>query len=242
MTYEETIQSELDAWKRRMGRRPSFTNRMTHAFQMRINRAIPEKIHSVLTTAIKQMVRAVCFGAEFTAPKPTRDLPLEEREQKARARITFYRNTAAAEGAVTGAGGLLLGLADFPVWLALKMKLLFELAAIYGFDVKDYKERIHILLIFELTFSSQHNRNQVFAMVEDWLNYQRTLPDNIHDFDWRKFQLEYRDYIDLAKLLQLVPGVGAVVGAVVNHRLTEKLGNTAMNAFRMRILDSKLLS
>jgi len=60
------------------------------------------------------------------------------------------------------------------------------------------------------------------------------LPDDLHTFDWRTFQLEYRDYIDLAKLLQLIPGVGAIAGALVNHRLTNKLGKNAMNAYRMR--------
>jgi hypothetical protein len=49
-----------------------------------------------------------------------------------------------------------------------------------------------------------------------------------------KFQQEGRDYLDLAKLVQLVPVIGAVGGAYVNHRLTHKLGNFAMNAYRMR--------
>ncbi len=60
------------------------------------------------------------------------------------------------------------------------------------------------------------------------------LPATMKEFDWRNFQQEYRDYIDLAKLLQLVPGIGAVVGAYVNHRLTGKLGKFAMQAYRMR--------
>ena len=34
----------------------------------------------------------------------------------------------------------------------------------------------------------------------------------MNQFDWRTFQQEYRDYIDLAKLAQMLPGVGAVVG------------------------------
>jgi hypothetical protein len=54
--------------------------------------------------------------------------------------------------------------------------------------------------------------------------------------DWRRFQQEYRDYIDLAKLMQLVPGIGAAVGVYVNHKLTRQLGNTAMNAYRTRAL------
>jgi len=53
---------------------------------------------------------------------------------------------------------------------------------------------------------------------------------------WREFQQEYRDYIDIAKLLQLVPGIGAVVGANANSKLMDKLGVTAMNAYRMRIM------
>ena len=48
------------------------------------------------------------------------------------------------DGAVTGAGGIVLGLADFPLWLTLKLKLLYEIAALYGHNVKDYKERNHV--------------------------------------------------------------------------------------------------
>ena len=39
------------------------------------------------------------------------------------------------------------------------------------------------------------------------------------EFDWRNFQQEYRDYIDLAKMAQLIPVIGAPVGIVVNNRL-----------------------
>ncbi|MNE35681.1 EcsC protein family protein [compost metagenome] len=141
----------------------------------------------------------------------------------------------------------MLGLADFPLWLSIKMKMLFEITALYGYDVRNFKERIYILHIFQLTFSSQQHRREVFKNIEDWLNYSKHLPEDIHQFDWRNFQQEYRDYIDLSKLLQLVPGIGAITGAVVNLRLTNKLGITAMNAYRMRIseslsIDAKLLN
>jgi hypothetical protein len=176
----------------------------------------------------------VLFGAGYTTRKPRTFDSLEVLEEHVRGRIAFYRNTAAAEGAVTGFGGILLGLADFPLWLSLKMKMLFEIAASYGIDTKDYRERVYILHIFQLTFSSQRRRREIFAIIKDWDRVSRELPDDIHKFDWRNFQQEYRDYIDLAKLLQLIPGIGAVVGAYVNHRLTEKLGVMAMNAYRLR--------
>lgn len=237
--YEDTVSGELKAWKKRMSRRPSFTNRLAKKLQTKINSVIPEKVHRAITVAIKQMTRAVSLGAEFTAPKPLLKQSFQEREDKVRQRITFYSRTAAAEGAITGAGGILLGLADFPIWLALKMKMLFEIAALYGRDVSNYKERIYLLYIFELTFSSQIHRNKIFSILENWAEYEPTLPEDINQFDWRSFQQEYRDYIDIAKLLQLVPGIGAAVGAYVNHRLTQKLGNITMNAYRMRWLEDQ---
>lgn len=187
-----------------------------------------------MTRAIKEITRGVIFGSGFTTRKRKDVGELEEIEIKVKERINFYSSSAAVEGAATGFGGFLLSLADFPLWLTLKMKMLFEIASRYGFDTNDYKERVYILHIFQLTFSSQERRNEIFEKMEQWEITREHLPDDLHSFDWRTFQLEYRDYIDLAKLLQLLPGVGAIAGALVNHKLTNKLGKTAINAYRIR--------
>jgi len=237
--YERLILREVNRWKNAMERNPFIANKATKGMQSRINRLIPEKLHKVITEAVKQMTRTVILGAKFTSSRPQSGDSLEIIEAGIKERIKFYRSAAAAEGAVTGFGGFLTGLADFPLWLSIKMKMLFEIASRYGFDVKDYKERIYILHIFQLTFSSQQHRNQIFKIIVDWENQKAMLPDDIHKFDWRTFQLEYRDYIDLVKLFQLIPGIGAAVGLIVNHRLTNKLGKCAINAYRMRLLKSK---
>lgn len=246
-SYDQLAIHELELWKRRMQRKPSIADRFSKSVQNRMNRLIPEKVHNAFTIAIKQMIRGVLTGAEIFNPKPEGEGALQQIEEKVKERIRFYSKTAATEGAITGAGGILLGLADFPLWLSIKMKMLFEITALYGYDVRNFKERIYILHIFQLTFSSQQHRREVFKNMEDWLNYSKHLPEDIHQFDWRNFQQEYRDYIDLSKLLQLVPGIGAITGAVVNLRLTNKLGITAMNAYRMRIsrslsIDGKMLN
>jgi hypothetical protein len=240
--YEQQAMEELSAWQQKMKLGPSLFGELAKNLQTRINRIIPEKVHAAFTLAIKQMTRAVIFGSGFTTAKPLVESSLEEREVKVRQRIKFYKNTAATEGAITGYGGILLGLADFPIWLTLKMKLLHEIAALYGYDVKEYKERIFILHIFQLTFSSQQQRKKVFATIKNWSEEEHLLPPDINQFDWRTFQLEYRDYLDLAKLLQLIPGIGAPIGAYVNHRLTNKLGITAMNAYRLRWESQKRIS
>lgn len=72
--------------------------------------------------------------------------------------------------------------------------------------------------------------------IRNWDQKKTELPNDINAFEWRMFQQEYRDYIDLAKMAQLIPGIGAVVGVVVNYKLIQKLGITAMNAYRMRLI------
>ncbi len=231
--YEQQISNDLREWQRKMQRGSSIVGRLTRKLQQKINKVIPEKVHQVITTAFKHTINAVLTGAEFIAGKPYANADLQMREIRVSERINTYKNTSAAEGAITGAGGILLGLADFPLWLTLKMKLLFDMATLYGHDVSDYKERIYILYVFQLAFSSGDHRKDIYKKVADWENYSKTLPP-FDEFDWRSFQQEYRDYIDLAKMLQLIPGVGAFVGFYVNRKLTDHLGKTAMNAYRMR--------
>jgi hypothetical protein len=235
MEYEEKAHRELIVWKKQMQRQPSVLNDLSRRLQAKMNSYIPEKVHKAITSAMKQMIRGVLFGARITTSKPATMASLEQTEEAVEKRIEGYKRTAMAEGGVTGAGGILLGLADFPILLGIKLKMLFDLAALYGFDVQDYKERIYLLHIFELAFSSQEHRRQVFSKMENWEEQKKLLPDDIHDFNWRSLQQEYRDYIDLAKMAQLVPGIGAVVGVVVNYKLIRKLGHTAMNAYRMRL-------
>ncbi|MFD2720535.1 EcsC family protein [Hymenobacter monticola] len=231
---EQQTRVELRAWQRRMQRPPSFLNNFAHRVQVRLNALLPEKVHQAITGAIKQMVRGVLFGSRHTTAKPLAGVPFAAREAEVHVRIRDYRTMATAEGAVTGAGGFLLGLADFPLLIGLKIKLLFDIAALYGYDVHDYTERLYLLHVFQLAFSSQQARNATYHRLADWDAYRLSLPLNPEEFDWRTFQQEYRDYIDLAKMAQLVPVIGAAVGAVANYKLIEQLGDTAMNCYRMR--------
>jgi len=235
--YQEQVYQDLKKWQRKMTKRPSITGRLTKGVQTKFNNLYPEKFHEVMTVTIKKMVQGVLVGSKFISNAPIiEELSLKEREDLVREKINFYKKAAAAEGAGTGAGGIFLGLADFPLLLSIKIKLLFDLAPLYGFNVRDLRERLYILYIFQLAFSSEKRRNEVYQHLLHWDQYVERFPITIDSIDWRTFQQEYRDYIDLAKLLQLMPGIGAVVGAVANYRLVDKLGETGMNCYRMRIL------
>ncbi|WP_421940747.1 EcsC family protein [Pedobacter sp.] len=234
MTYDQKIISELEFWRYKILQKPSLLNQVTDKVQKKINSYIPDKIHQGITAAIKQMVKAVLFGSTFTTSKPLTDLTMMHREALVKQKIENYRKTGAAEGGITGAGGFLMSMADFPILLGIKMKMLFDIAAIYGYDVKDYRERLYILHIFQLAFSSKEESKNAFLKMQDWDNRAHALPANIDEFDWLTFQQQYRDYIDLAKLAQLLPFVGAAVGAVANYKLIDRLGKTAMMGYRMR--------
>lgn len=155
---------------------------------------------------------------------------LEEKEEKIKEQLDKYRKTATIEGAGTGAGGLLLGLADFPLLLSIKLKFLYDVARIYQYDLKNLEERIFLLMVFQLAFSSDEKRIETLNIIENWDTEKKRLTD----LDWKRFQQEYRDYIDIVKMLQLVPGIGAAVGAYANYKLLDRLGETAIYAYRMR--------
>lgn len=236
ISYNDKALRELNEWKTAMRKKPSIIQKAVKGVQSKFNSILPEGYHEIITSSIKNLTKAVIFGSQYTTKPPLLGLSLMEREQLIREKIKFYTTTAIIEGAATGAGGFLLGLTDFPLLLSIKMKFLYDAASIYGFDVSDYRERLYMLNIFQLAFSSRGNINKVFEKMEKWEEYCQYLPEDLNSFDWKSFQQEYRDYIDLAKLLQMVPGIGAFVGSYVNNGLMKKLSETAMQAYRMRIL------
>ena len=235
-SYEQGVQVELAAWRARILSGPNLWDRTTRGVQQRINRAIPEKVHAVITATIEQMTRGILTGSDLTTPAPLPGASLAQREAQVLEKIALYRTTATAEGGIAGAGGFLLAAADFPVLIGLKIKLLFDIAALYGHSGKDFRERLYILAIFQLAFSSPVHRKEVFASMAAW---DARAVGTLDDFDWRRFQQEYRDYIDLAKLAQMLPLIGAPVGMIVNYRLLDRLGETAMNAYRMRWFEGR---
>ncbi|RZJ81511.1 MAG: EcsC family protein [Flavobacterium sp.] len=234
--YEQQIAYELDFWQMELMKKPSRLDNFTTKVQTKINSYIPTKVHKAITATIKQMVKAVLFGSQYTTSNmPDHSISFMHREALVKSKIDSYSKTGAAEGGITGAGGFLMSMADFPILIGIKIKMLFEIASLYGFDVRDYRERLYILHIFQLAFSSKVGTQRTFKQMQNWDQKLIVLPGTAEQFDWQTFQQEYRDYIDIAKMAQLLPVVGAAVGAVANYQLIKKLGKTAMMAYRMRL-------
>lgn len=231
--YELKAYEEVLEWKRKMLKRPKMVQRLSKQVQLKINEKIPDKAHGIITDAIKKFVKVTLAGSQLTTKKSqVENGTLEQRDKQLGEKLSIYRKTAVVEGAGTGAGGFLLGLADFPALLSIKMKFLFDAANIYGFDTKKVEERIFILQVFQLAFSSTEKRKETLEVIENWEARKAALLD----LNWKEFQQEYRDHIDFVKMLQLMPGIGAVVGAFANYHLLDQLGETAKNCYRIRQL------
>ena len=141
--YTMKVQEELHFWKRKMTKRSGLISRTSKKAQMKVNGLIPEKFHKVMTESIKNMVKATLVGSNITTKKrQSTELSLYERDELFKEKLSSFRKTAVIEGAGTGAGGIMLGLVDFPLLLSIKMKFLFEAAAVYGFDTNEYEERL----------------------------------------------------------------------------------------------------
>ncbi|MBN8192554.1 EcsC family protein [Bacillus sp. NTK074B] len=225
---------ELESWKRRFTKKSSVFQRVSKQAQTKVNQWIPEKAHEVVTESIRKMVQVTLKGSEWISLYTISCMPsLKEREAVMKERMEFYRKAAMIEGAGTGAGGIFLGLADFPLLLSIKMKFLSECSLIHGYDPKQYEERLFLLYVFQLAFSSDSHKREVLRIIENWEEEK----EKLKELDWKTFQQEYRDYIDFVKMLQLIPGVGAVVGAYANYQLLDQLGEVAKFAYRIRFFN-----
>ncbi|MCR6097009.1 EcsC family protein [Salipaludibacillus agaradhaerens] len=240
MSYKEKVERELKRWEHKINRPPSLPAGLSKRWQNKINNKIPEKIHNIVTESVKHMVQATLVGSDYLSELDrVTEATLEERDRQFDGRVAMYKRTAAVEGAGTGFGGIMLGLADFPLLLTIKMKCLFDAGKIYGFNTDEPKERLFLLHIFQLAFSKEVVKKNSLEKVKSWDELEGVLREEngkSHEIDWRTFQLEYRDFIDLPKTLQLVPGFGALVGATANYHYLEILAHHTKNSFRYRLL------
>ncbi|MFC0215444.1 EcsC family protein [Paenibacillus chartarius] len=236
--YERHIRRELLRWEARLLKPHGIVQRAGKKVQNRINELLPDRFHDTVTAAVRGIFKAALFSMDYIPKQaPLQADSLSGHDIRAEKTLDLYRKLATVEGAGTGAGGIWLGLADFPLLIGIKVKFLFELAHAYGYRTEDFRERVFILYVFQLAFSSPAYRDELLRTIKIWSNTEPAIARTGDDaVDWLQLQQEYRDTIDFRKMLQLVPGIGAVVGAWANYQLLDELGETGMNCYRLRWL------
>lgn len=243
--YERRVRLTLERWQSDMKwHRPGLLRTWSLRWQRKLDGLIPLKVHDAMAQGVRIGVSSLLGGLSLIPVDNKRLTPfpplLEEADRHLPPLLDTYKKWAAAEGAGTGAGGLILAAVDFPALISIKLKFLQEVALLYGFDIRDKSERVFLLHVFQLAFSSPERRQANFEQVKQWektaLDTRQMIAESIA---WRDFYMDYKQYIEFRKLLQILPGIGAVIGAWANHSLMDDLGKTAQNAFRLRYLQKK---
>ncbi|WP_455662549.1 EcsC family protein [Pradoshia sp.] len=231
-SYEQRVKQDIAIWKKKLVAKPSRVERLSKNAQNFIGAKMPKKINQAFSLSIKTMVEGVLTGSSYVPKKLQSYSTLAEMDKAADSTLAAYRKTAIVEGAGTGFGGGVIALTDFPLLLSIKINYLYALSGIYGYNPKSLSERIFILLVFQLAFSSVEKKKELLPIILNWEKEK----ESYASIDWDGFQQEYRDTIDFVKMFQLIPGFGAAVGAIANHQLLDQLGETAQNAFRIRVM------
>ena len=233
--YEGTIRKELEEWQKKMMKKPSAMSHLSKNVQGKIQDLVPEKVQNAITVAIKTMVETVLTASSaFTETHVSNNPAMSESDFLVERKYKTYYKIAMAQGIGFGMSGFLINLADLPALMSIKVKFLFDCAKLYGFDVEEKSERLFMLHVFQLAFCSDEHRRKIAPLVMNWELHQHEI-----EMNWRQLQIEYRDYMDIAKLLQLLPVVGAAAGGFANHNLMQKLKVTAMNSYRWRMVTAK---
>lgn len=235
MEYERIVMHEWLEWEKNMNKPLGFLESSSRKMSAKFNQVIPSKVKNLIDKSFKGMIQTALFGVAYL---PKREVwieaPLYIRNKEAEALQSQYKKIASAEGAGTGLGGFKLSLIDFPALLAIKMKFLFELAHVYGFSTAEKSEKHFILNVFHLTYASPESRQTLLDTIKRWPTSEED-ENFLPVVDWEALQQQYRDALDFRKILQMVPGFGAIVGAWANYDLMAELGNTAMRCYQYRL-------
>ncbi|NMC55603.1 MAG: EcsC family protein [Eubacteriaceae bacterium] len=142
------------------------------------------------------------------------------------------------EGGVLGFLGI--GLPDIPLFIAVIMKTIYEIALSYGYDYKDEKEKAYIMLLicFAVTEDDKQNQfnnelNEFQNSIDSEENMKLLLTDYI-----KTAADTLSDAMLTAKFIQSIPIVG-VVGSIVNYNIINKISKVADIKYKKRYLMNK---
>jgi hypothetical protein len=145
------------------------------------------------------------------------------------------------EGGVLGFLGV--GLPDIPLFIALIMKTIYEVALSYGFDYENDEEKAYILLLICTAVSKEDERKQYNEELHKLqINIDKNIAVQIDITEYMKTASSaLSDAMLTAKFIQSIPIVGTV-GSVVNYNIINKISKTAAIKYKKRYLDNKIHS
>ncbi|MZQ76046.1 MAG: EcsC family protein [Peptoclostridium sp.] len=145
---------------------------------------------------------------------------------------------SAAEGAVLGLLGI--GVPDIPLFIAVIMKTIHEIALSYGFDYKTDGEKVYVLLLICAAVSRGDLKKEYNNQIE--LLEIKIEEDAGADIDLQEQMKTAAGALSgailVAKFIQGIPIIG-IVGSAVNYSLVRRIGEFAAIKYKKRYLRRK---
>ncbi|HQV22373.1 MAG TPA: EcsC family protein [Agitococcus sp.] len=253
MSYEQQQIKAIQHWQ---GQSPKLTSVLvgmisTPAVKL-VDMVIPD-------SAIQIALEAACaVGEKLTNPQS-----VLEQAQVAQIGDLFYANLqicddlankthdraiamAAAEGGVTGAGGLVGVAVDVPSLMTLALRTIYQIALCYGFELKGEEGRQVVLRVFSLASANtlKEKESALLSLIaikqmlqqQTWSQIQQiafnTMGKEALVFALKDLAAQLGINLTKRKALTIVPMVGAAIGAAVNASFIKDVGWAARRTFQ----------
>jgi hypothetical protein len=226
------------------------------AFDNPVGETVAKAVHglvSLINDGASWSVRSESIYEEFRSDghqvhqgPDVHRLDLEKVDKTVGYLAAKYKAAAAVEGGAAGSLGAPGIAVDIPALVAIAMRAVCEYATYYGFDVSIESERAFAMSILGAASSSTVAAKQValaeltklsvlIAQRKTWAELQQLLSVQVI----KKIAQALGVRLTKAKLAQIVPLVGAAVGAGFNGWYVGSVTETAYHLYRERFLIEK---
>ncbi len=233
---------------------------------LKVQEAVGKAIEACLTFLARQGPRTfdcvairkgVLDRAEVLADgaSPNASHLLQAADERAQHSLNWHIGYAATEGAGTGALGIAGLAADIPALFGLLVRQIQEIGCCYGYDPYEIDEREYLLHILRAGFASNVKLKMEFIVA------MKQFEEILVRMAWKKMAKELANkqitkgamlaglrqlakalgiQLTKRKALQMIPIVGAVVGASLNGILANDIGRTAYMSYRRRWMQENI--
>jgi hypothetical protein len=237
-SYESDQISQIAAWKSKApGPIAEFARKITQPGGKLIGKVVPEvfirvPVEQSYRLAVKLAGKNdVKRRAGVSDLRDLRNRPLEDCDRLALETGVFSQVFATAQGAATGAGGVLTTLVDIPLLFILSIRTILKIGHCYGYTLERQRDQHFVLgvLIAAVsgTLSTKRCRIDRIHQLEDWL---------IHEMHEEVLAEELLSILFQLEVFEAISGVGAISGAVLNLAFMRKVDETARRVFQERWL------
>lgn len=256
---QQQVQKE---WEKLQKKEQIFVNRnleqKTAVWQEKIEKYVPEKLESTLNNAFFKAFELIfqkgtgIIEKTYNREKKEQDYKINEfaaevknsrkslRVFEKRAKNTRYVNSAVSTAEGIGMGLLGMGLPDIPLFLAVLLKSIYEIALAYGFSYDTKSEQLYILKVIETSLS--HGEALVSGNVG--LNRMEKNVEQISDTEFKSQMKKTSDVLAkemlYLKFVQGIPVVG-MAGGISDMVYQKKITDYAALKYQRRFLEGKIL-